>query len=60
MVAIELDDSSHDRPYRRQKDAFLDEVFRTIGMKLVRQRVRLAYSLAEVTEKVEAALAAAA
>ena len=31
-----------------------------IGMKLVRQRVRLAYSVAEVTDKVEAALAAAA
>ena len=60
MVAIELDDSSHDRPYRRRKDAFLDEVFRVMGMKLVRQKVRLAYSVDEVAEKVEAALAAAA
>ena len=59
MAAIELDDSTHDRPHRRQKDAFLDEVFRSIGMKLVRQRVRLTYSVDEVTQKVEAALAAA-
>jgi hypothetical protein len=60
MVAIELDDSTHDRPYRRRKDAFLDEVFRVIGMKLVRQRVRLVYSHDEVAQKVEAALSAAA
>jgi len=60
MAAIDLDDSTHDRPHCRQKDAFLDEVFRSIGMKLVRQRVRLTYSVAEVTQKVEAALAAAA
>lgn len=60
MVAIELDDSSHDRPYRRRRDAFLDEVFRVMGMKLVRQRVRLTYSVSEVTQRVEEALAAAA
>ena len=59
MAAIELDDRTHDHPDRRQKDAFLDEVFRSIGMKLVRQRVRLTYSVDEVTMKVEAALAAA-
>ena len=60
MVAIELDDSTRERPYGRRKDALLDELFRGIGMKLVRQRVRLAYSVAEVTQKIEAALAAAA
>jgi very-short-patch-repair endonuclease len=60
MVAIELDDSTHDRAYRHQRDVFLEEVFRVIGMKLVRQRVRLEYSVAEVTQRVEAALAAAA
>jgi hypothetical protein len=59
MVAIELDDSTHDRPYRRQKDAFLDEVFRVIGIRLVRQRVRLAYNVAEIAEGIELALAAA-
>jgi hypothetical protein len=60
MVAVELDDSTHDRPDRRRKDAFLDEVFRVMGMKLVRQRVRLTYSVAEVTQRIEVALAAAA
>ncbi len=60
MVAIELDDSSHGRADRRTRDLFLDEVFRTIGMKLVRQRSRYSYSVAEVTQTVEAALAAAA
>lgn len=60
IVAIELDDSSHDRAYRRRSDAFLDEVFRVIGMRLVRQRVRLAYTIAEVTELVDPAIAAMA
>jgi len=60
MIAIELDDSTHDRMHRRKRDGFLDEVFRVVGMKLVRQRARLTYSVAEVTQTVEAALAAAA
>jgi len=60
MIAVELDDSTHDRLDRRRRDAFLDRVFRVVGMKLVRQRARLTYSVAEVTQTVEAALAAAA
>jgi hypothetical protein len=60
MAAIELQDPTHDGGDRREQDAFLDEVFRSIGMKLVRQRVRLTYSVAEVTQMVESALAAAA
>jgi hypothetical protein len=60
MVAIELEDASHDLPDRHARDEFLDEVFRGIGMKLVRQRFRHSYSVAEVTQTVEAAIAAAA
>jgi very-short-patch-repair endonuclease len=60
MVAIELDGASHGWPDRRKRDVFVDEVFRTIGMKLVRQRYRYSYSVAEVTQTVESALAAAA
>jgi hypothetical protein len=60
MVAIALDPASRDEPDRRARDEFLDEVFRAIGMKLVRQRFRHSYSVAEVTQTVEAALAAAA
>jgi len=60
MVAIELEDASHDLPDGRTRDEFLDEVFRVIGMKLVRQRFRHSYSVAEVTQTVEAAIAAAA
>ena len=60
MVAIALDAASHDDPERRGRDELLDEVFRAIGMKLVRQRFRHSYSVAEVTQTVEAALAAAA
>jgi hypothetical protein len=60
MVAITLDRASRDEPDRRARDELLDEVFRAIGMKLVRQRFRHSYSVAEVTQTVEAALAAAA
>jgi len=60
MVAIELDGTSHGRPDRRRRDLFLDELFRSVGMKLVRQRSRYSYSVAEVTHTVESALAAAA
>jgi hypothetical protein len=60
MVAIELETASHYPADRGIHDAFLDEVFRAIGMKLVRQRFRHSYSVAEVTQTVEAALAAAA
>jgi hypothetical protein len=59
MVAIALDAASHDER-GRARDELLDEVFRAIGMKLVRQRFRHSYSVAEVTQTVEAALAAAA
>jgi Protein of unknown function (DUF2726) len=60
MVAIELEDASQDLADRGTRDKFLDEVFRAIGMKLVRPRFRHSYSVAEVTQTVEAALAAAA
>lgn len=58
VVAIELDDASHDTPYRRRGDAFLDEVFRVIGLRLVRQRVRLEYTINEVAELVSPEVAA--
>jgi hypothetical protein len=58
-LAIELD-SNDDRADPRRRDSFLDEVFRVIGLSLVRQRSRREYTIAEVTELVDTAIAAPA
>jgi len=43
LVAIELDDSSHNRPDRQARDRFVDEVFSTANLSLVHVRVRRQY-----------------
>lgn len=35
LVGIELDDSSHDRPRRHQRDAFVDQVYTAAGLPLL-------------------------
>ncbi len=42
-LAIELDDSSHNLPERRNRDRFVDEVFRTAGLSLLHVRVQSTY-----------------
>lgn len=46
--AIELDDASHNRASRRQRDAFLDEAFSAAGIPLYRFAAKRAYSVAEL------------
>jgi predicted RNA-binding Zn-ribbon protein involved in translation (DUF1610 family) len=48
--AIELDDSSHQRSDRMERDDFVDEVFSTTGLPLVRVPVQLAYNTCELAE----------
>ncbi len=36
VTAIELDDRSHDRPERRKRDAFVNHLFRKMGVPLIR------------------------
>lgn len=43
LVGIELDDKSHQRADRRERDAFVDEVFNAAGLPLVHIPVRRAY-----------------
>jgi hypothetical protein len=43
VAAIELDDSSHARADRRARDAFLDQLFSQIGVKLLRIYARWHY-----------------
>jgi hypothetical protein len=55
-LAIELD-SSYDRADPRRRDSYFDEVFRVIGLNLVRQRIRREYTIAEITELLDPAIA---
>lgn len=54
--AIELDDSSHKRDDRIERDEFVDVVFKTVGLPLVRVPVRVAYDTRELGERFKSAL----
>ena len=43
VLAIELDDSSHDREDRQERDAFVDGVLAKVGLPLLHVRVQAAY-----------------
>ncbi len=48
LVGIELDDSSHEEDDRRQRDAFVDEVFASAKLPLLHFPVQKAYSPADL------------
>jgi len=48
VVAIELDDSSHARPDRQERDAFVNQVFEAADLPLLRIPVRRHYAPAEL------------
>ena len=50
VAAIELDDSSHNLLSRRERDAFVEDVFKAAGLPLVRFRVRRRYDVGEITD----------
>jgi very-short-patch-repair endonuclease len=47
-VGIELDDSSHQRPERQARDAWVDDVFSAAGLPLIRIPARNGYAVADV------------
>ena len=47
---VELNDKSHDKPARVERDRFLQEVCRSAGVPLFTFRVQRSYSLPDVTE----------
>lgn len=51
-TAIELDDSSHQRADRRERDDFLDEAFEKAGIPLCRFQARLFYDPNQIAEKI--------
>ena len=57
VVAIELDDSSLYPRDRAERDAFMNELFRVIGVALIHQRVQVGYDPAAIARWVDAAVA---
>lgn len=55
-VGIELDDSSHSSQKRKGRDAFVDEVFKTAGLPLLRFPVQHAYTVSDVSAQLSAIL----
>jgi very-short-patch-repair endonuclease len=56
-LAIELDDSSHDREDRKTRDAFVNEAFAAAGLPLLRVRAQRGYNIKELSVSVDASLA---
>lgn len=59
LVAIELDDRSHDRAERRTRDQFLDRAFREAGMPLIRIKAQRGYATDSLREAIRRGLVTA-
>ncbi len=53
-AAIELDDRSHDRPDRQERDAFVEHAFESAGMALLRIKTAPAYDTRELRRLIDA------
>lgn len=56
VVAVELDDRSHERRARRERDAFVDEVLRACRVGLLRVRAAASYDTIELEQRIGALL----
>ncbi len=56
VLAIELDDSSHERPDRQERDAFVEEVFAAAQLPLARVPAQQAYNTHELIALFQAAM----
>lgn len=59
-LVIELDDASHGRADRRERDAFLDEVLAGVGLPILHVRCQRRYDGAALAAQIAAALGSAA
>ena len=57
VLGIELDDSSHARRDRQDRDEFVDQVFESAGLPLLRVRAATGYSPQDLAELVRQAVA---
>lgn len=55
-LVIELDDKSHDRSDRRERDNFVDEAFRVAGIEVLHVRAQSSYVPSEISNMLEVKL----
>ena len=55
-LAIELDDSSHQRKDRAERDAFVDQVFKAAELPLLHIKVVQNYDSAEIQSQIQTLL----
>jgi hypothetical protein len=48
IVVLELDDKSHDRLDRQQRDAFVDQVFAEVNLPIIHVKAKARYSVKEI------------
>ncbi len=56
VLVVELDDASHDRPDRRERDGFVDELFASVELPILHLRARKSYEPHEIRRQIEEAL----
>ena len=52
LLAIELDDSSHDRPDRQDRDSFVDAALAVAGLPILRVPARSGYNAKELAQSI--------
>ncbi len=55
-ICIELDDPTHIREDRQQRDKFINELFRQLDIKLIRVPVQNYYNMQEIEQKIKESL----
>lgn len=58
VLAIELDDRSHDRPDRKRRDEFVDEVLASAGLPILHVRAAAAYDVQALRQRIESKILA--
>jgi len=56
MLAVELDDSSHEQADRAARDAFVDELFHSVGLPILHIVAKVAYDPKIIDASVQEAL----
>lgn len=52
LLAIELDDSSHNNKKQKEKDKFKDDALETAGLPILRLPARYSYNLTDLKDKI--------
>ncbi len=52
LLAIELDDASHNRPDRQERDEFIDQVFNDAGLPILHYSVKSFYNQSEISAEI--------